>query len=138
MTAAAYGTSRAVAHNGMWNQVHASASHAAKPIVASSKGENTSLIAMAAEMLKKTIGQAPPEVLSQTVSAQSMYPAAASPTAHGSSPNTSALDFASCGFNQRFIGGLPDGATARRSIWSCLHAKDVRSGQILRLRAGRK
>src|SRR5262249_29606090 len=116
MTAAVYGTSRAVAHKGTWNQVHASVSHAAKPIVASSKGENRSLIAMAAEILKRTIGQALPAVLSQTVSAQSMDPAAASPMAHGSSPNSSALDFASCRFNQRLIVGLPDGATARRSI----------------------
>src|SRR5437763_1903643 len=116
MTAAAYGTSRAVAHKGTWNHVHASVSHAAKPIVASSKGENMSLINVAAEILKRTIGQALPTVVSQTVSAQSMHPAAASPTAHGSSPNTSALDFASCAFNQRLIVGLPHGATARRSI----------------------
>src|ERR1700755_1517787 len=49
-----------------------------------------------------------------------MAPTAPRPSTHGSSPNTTALDFASCGFKKFIIRDLPDDATAR-----CLHAKDV-------------
>src|SRR4030095_1572035 len=115
-TAASYGTSRAVTHKGTWNQVHTSVSHAAQPTVLSWKGENTSLINMAIETLERTIGQGLPAVVSQTVSVQCMTRAAPSPSAHGSSPNTTALDFASCSFHQYLIPDLPDDATARRSI----------------------
>src|SRR5712691_9000814 len=51
-----------------------------------------------------------------------MAPTAPRPSTHGSSPNTTALDFASCSFNKFLIFDLPDDATAR-----CLHAKDVHS-----------
>src|SRR5712691_1752308 len=51
-----------------------------------------------------------------------MAPTAPRPSTHGSSPNTTALDFASCSFNKFLILDLPDDATAR-----CLHAKDVHS-----------
>src|SRR5215472_16645395 len=49
-----------------------------------------------------------------------MAPTAPRPSTHGSSPNTTALDFPSCSFSQFLIPDLPDDATAR-----CLHAKDV-------------
>src|SRR5262249_50120278 len=68
MTAAAYGISRAVAHKGRWNHVHTSVSHAAKPIALSAKGENVTLISVATETIKRTIGQKLPAVVSQTVS----------------------------------------------------------------------
>src|SRR5215470_19175514 len=49
-----------------------------------------------------------------------MAPTAPRPSTHGTSPNTTALDFTSCGFKKFIIRDLPDDATAR-----CLHAKDV-------------
>src|SRR5215470_13265717 len=49
-----------------------------------------------------------------------MAPTAPRPSTHGSSPNTTALDFPSCSFSQFLTPDLPDDATAR-----CLHAKDV-------------
>src|SRR5262245_17701292 len=97
--AASYGASGAVAHQGTGHQVHASVSHAATPKVLSANGENVSLIRMPAETPRRMIGQASAAVLSQTMSAQCMAWAAASPSAHGSSPNTRALDLRSCSFN---------------------------------------
>src|SRR4051794_12591399 len=68
---------------------------------------------MTTETLERTIGQKPPNVVSQTVPVQCKTRAAPSPSANGSSANTTALDFASCSFNQAFIPGLPDDATDR-------------------------
>ena len=87
---------------------------------------------MPAETPRRTIGHKSPAVLSQTMSAQCMARAAANPSAHGSSPNTTALDLRSCSFSQFRIRNLPD-ATAR-----CLHAKDVHCGNHYTSDRGRR
>ncbi len=75
-----------------------------------------SLIKMAPEMLERTIGQKLPAVVSQTVSVQCRNRAAPSPSAHGSRPNTTALDFAFCCFDQNLILDLPGNPAVQRSI----------------------
>src|SRR5581483_2604672 len=112
MTAASYGTSRAVTHMGTWNQATTSVSHAAKPIVRSSKGEKISLVNMTTERPVRTTGQKPPNVVSQTTPVQRKAWAAPRPSAHGINPNTTARDLASCRHNQAIILDLPDDATA--------------------------
>jgi hypothetical protein len=71
---------------------------------------------MAPEILERTIGQKLPAVVSQTVSVQCTYRAAPSPRTQGSRPNTTAVDFVFCSFNQHLIVDLPDDAAARRLI----------------------
>jgi hypothetical protein len=59
-----------------------------------------SLINIAPEMHKRKTGQKPPAVVSQTISVQCRYRAALSPSTHGSSPNSTAVDLAFCSLDQ--------------------------------------
>src|SRR5262245_66345092 len=105
-TAAAYGTSRAVTHNGTWNHVHVRISHAVTLLVLSLNGENMSLINIAPETPKRTIGQNPPAAVSQTEPIKHTYRAAPTPRTHGSSRNRTPVDSAFGSFDQWFILAL--------------------------------
>ena len=96
-----------------------------------------SLINIAPEMLKSTIGQKLPAVVSQTVSVPRTYRAAPSPSTHGSSPKSTAVDLTSCSFDQYFILDLPGDPGSLTVDLIVLHSTNVHSRQYHTLGDGR-